>query len=73
MVHMNPYEYSIFGKDYNIHYLVAIATEKEYRGKGHMTMLLNATIDYLKKLNEPFCYLVPEKNSIEMYYNRFGF
>ena len=73
MVHLNPYSYSVFDKVFNVHYLVAIATKKEYRGKGHMTMLLNAAIDYLKEMHEPFCYLVPENDNIEKFYNRFGF
>lgn len=73
MIHLNPYTYNIDGKLQNIHYLVAIATEKEYRHKGMITMAMNKAIEYLKSLNEPFCYLVPENSKLELMYSKFGF
>lgn len=73
MIHLNPYVYNIDGKLQNIHYLVAIATEKQYRHRGMITIAMNKAIEYLKSLNEPFCYLVPENSDLESVYNKFGF
>ena len=73
MVHLNPYEYNICGNIKTIHYLVGIATKKEYRNKGYISKTLNFAIDYLNDLKEPFCFLVPENDSLEKFYNRFGF
>ena len=73
MIHLNPYEYNICGDIKTIHYLVAIATEKEHRNKGYISKTLNFAIDYLNELKEPFCFLVPENETLEKFYNRFGF
>ena len=73
MVHLNPYEYNICGDIKTIHYLVGIATKEEYRNKGYISKTLNLVIDYLNDLKEPFCFLVPENDSLEKFYNRFGF
>ena len=73
MVHLNPYEYNICGNIKTIHYLVGIATKEEYRNKGYISKTLNFAIDYLNDLKEPFCFLVPENDSLEKFYNRFGF
>ncbi len=73
MVHLNPYEYNICGDIKNIHYLVGIATRKEYRNKGYITKTLNFAINYLNELKEPFCFLVPENKNLEKFYQRFGF
>lgn len=73
MIHLNPYLYNICGEIMQVHYLFAIATRSEYRHKGYMMQLLNATTQYLKSLNEPFCYLMPEEPLCEKIYNKFGF
>ena len=73
MIHLNPYIYNICGNIKNVHYLVAIATKREYRGKGLMSSCINKAIDYLRYLNEPFCYLVPENERLEKAYKKFGF
>lgn len=73
MVHLNPYEYNICGDIKTIHYLVGIATKKEYRNKGYITKTLNFAINYLNELKEPFCFLVPENKNLEKFYQRFGF
>ena len=73
MVHLNPYEYNICGDIKTIHYLVGIATKKEYRNKGYITKTLNFAINYLNELKEPFCFLVPENKRLENFYQRFGF
>ena len=73
MIHLNPYVYNICGDIKNVHYLVAIATKKEYRGKGLMSSCMNKALEYLKSLSEPFCYLVPENEEVRKAYSKFGF
>ena len=73
MVHLNPYLYNVFGKEFLVHYLVAVATDKDYRGHGYMNKVINAAIDYLNTLNEPFCYLVPDTDDLKEAYSRLGF
>ncbi|MBR3288628.1 MAG: GNAT family N-acetyltransferase [Lachnospiraceae bacterium] len=73
MIHLNPYVYNICGDIKNVHYLVAIATKKEHRGKGLMASCMNKAVEYLKSLSEPFCYLVPENDGVKKAYTRIGF
>lgn len=73
MVHLNPYIYSILGMEFNVHYLVAVATKNIYRGKGYMRDVLNAAINYLTESKEPFCYIVPENDRLKNTYHKFGF
>lgn len=73
MVHLNPYLYNVLGKDFSVHYLVAVATSKIYRGHGYMRKVLFAAIDYLNTLKEPFCYIVPDTDELKTTYEKFGF
>lgn len=73
MIHLNPYEYNICGDIKKVHYLVAIATREDYRGRGLMGLCIKKAIEYLKGQNEPFCYLVPHSSELELVYQRFGF
>ena len=50
MVHLNPYLYNISGKERWVHYLVAIATRKDYRKKGYMSRVLDEALKYLQNL-----------------------
>lgn len=73
MVHLNPYLYNISGKERWVHYLVAIATRKDYRKKGYMSRVLDEALKYLQNLHEPFCYVVPISDAVKGIYERFGF
>lgn len=73
MVHLNPYTYDICGSIKLVHYLVGIATDENYRGKGLMRLCITKALEYLNSLNEPFCYLVPDNNELEKAYQKFGF
>ncbi len=50
------------------HYLFALATAEDERGKGYMTRLLNSVINN----NEAFI-LRPSEESLAAYYEKFGF
>lgn len=73
MIHLNPYFYNICGEVHRVHYLVAIATSKEYRNRGLMSKIMNFSIEYLKSLQDPFCYIVPECKEYEIMYGKYGF
>lgn len=73
MIHLNPYTYSVLGKTFNVHYLVAVATAIEHRGKGYMRKVMDEALNYLKELGEPFCYIVPADEKLLETYSKFGF
>ena len=73
MIHLNPYLYNIDGYISIVHYLVAVATKKEYRGQGYMNMVMETAINYLNELKEPFCYIVPDNGRLERTYKKYGF
>ena len=52
---------------------MAVATDESHRGQGLMKKVLNAAIEYLTSLNEPFCYIVPDTDELKGTYVRFGF
>lgn len=73
MIHLNPYDYNVLGNIEHVHYFVALATKKDYRNMGYMKKAIDFAINYLNQLKEPFCYIVPENDGLERFYNRFGF
>ena len=70
MVHLNPFEVSVYGKVRTLHYIVAVATEKEYRHRGLMRNLLNLAMREMAESGEPFTFLMPASEAI---YLPFGF
>ena len=64
MIHLNPYEMVLFGNKLPIHYIVAVATKKEYRGQGLMKSLLIRVLNDLKKAGEVITYLMPVAEAI---------
>lgn len=70
MLHLNPYQMRVQDKIYQIHYIVAVATKKEYRKQGLMRMLLNQALQVMKDRGEPFTFLMPAAETI---YKPFGF
>ncbi|MBR1453130.1 MAG: GNAT family N-acetyltransferase, partial [Lachnospiraceae bacterium] len=62
-----------FGKEYKVHYIVAVATEPKYRKQGLMHQVIKVALDYLKNMNEPFCYLLPEDDDVMKTYSKIGF
>lgn len=70
MLHLNPYQMRVQDKIYQTHYIVAVATKKEYRKQGLMRMLLNQALQIMKDRGEPFTFLMPAAEAI---YKPFGF
>lgn len=70
MLHLNPYQMRIGEKNYQTHYIVAVATDANYRKRGYMAMLLRHTIQVMMDRGEPFTFLMPAAEAI---YKPFGF
>lgn len=64
MIHLNPYELVIAGSKGPIHYIVAVATKKEYRSRGYMGILLKKIMNDLRKQGEVMTYLMPVAEAI---------
>ena len=70
MIHLNPYTFSMNGSKMNVHYIVGVATDEEYRRQGVMRDLLYHSFSRLKEENECLTYLMPAD---EAYYLPFDF
>lgn len=64
MIHLNPYEAMIGGVPCTIHYIVAVATAKEYRHRGYMRRLLETVMADLRREGELITYLMPVAEAI---------
>lgn len=70
MIHLNPYRMKISDKEFDAHYIVAVATRKEMRRKGVMRKMLCRVLNDMAERNEPFTYLIPADKA---YYEPFDF
>lgn len=70
MVHLNPFSVFFRGEVRKLHYIVAVATQKEYRHQGLMRRLLQAAERELEGANEIFTFLMPASEQI---YLPFGY
>ena len=70
MLMLNPYKISFFNKIYNLDYIVAVATGKEFKRQGYMRRLLNKALCDMNAENVPFTYLIPANKD---YYLPFDF
>lgn len=68
MLHLNPYEIILKTSEGKatepLHYIVAVATQEEYRHKGCMDRLLKRSLQDMCEAGEPFCYLMPASPKI---------
>ena len=70
MMMLNPYKISVFNKVYNLDYIVAVATGKEFKRQGYMRRLLNKALCDMNAEHVPFTYLIPANKD---YYLPFDF
>lgn len=70
MVHLNPFDVWIKGKVQKLHYIVAVATQAEYRHQGIMRRLLAAAEQEMAENGEEFTFLMPASEKI---YSPFGY
>lgn len=69
MLHLNPYRLSLNGEPNKLDYIVAVATQKEYRKRGYMAALLKQALGDMYREGKPFTYLMPAKESIYLPYD----
>lgn len=77
MLHLNPYLWcqtdSITGRErsrFLLHYIVGVATAREFRRKGYMARCLTKALQDMEADGEPFTYLMPARKE---YYEPFQF
>lgn len=70
MLHLNPCQVIWNGETLVIWYVVAVATEPDYRHKGLMRRLLTRALEDLRQQGSPFVFLMPASEAI---YTPFGF
>nr|WP_317283857.1 GNAT family N-acetyltransferase [uncultured Sellimonas sp.] len=64
MLQLNPYMVRSEKGNFLLHYIIAVATKKEYRKKGYMTELLTTAAKEMYKRKEPFTFLMPAAEDI---------
>lgn len=70
MVHLNPFRMYVQGELHTLHYIVAVATQEEYRHRGLMRSLLALSEKDMKEAGETFTFLMPASEKI---YAPFGY
>lgn len=70
MVHLNPFRMYVQGELHTLHYIVAVATQEEYRHRGLMRSLLALAEREMKAAGEQFTFLMPASEKI---YAPFGY
>lgn len=70
MLHLNPYSMQVGPRQETLHYIVAVATEKAYRKRGYMGMVLKKAMEDMYQAGESFTFLMPASEGI---YFPYGF
>ncbi len=70
MVHLNPYTVFSNGKKETVYYIVGVCVKEEYRFKGIMKEMIRKCLDFMKRENVSFTFLMPKD---EAYYKGLGF
>lgn len=64
MLHLNPYTMIVNGYEMKSNYIVAVATDKDYRHRGYMRILLEKALRDMASEGMPFTFLMPASESI---------
>ena len=64
MIHLNPYQLRIGETIHPTNYIVAVATDANYRKRGLMGQLLKHTMREMYERKEPFTFLMPAAEAI---------
>lgn len=70
MIHLNPFDVWVDGQVQKLHYIVAVATQEEYRHQGLMRRLLETVENEMAEDGEVFTFLMPASEKI---YYPFGY
>ncbi|MDD3360620.1 MAG: GNAT family N-acetyltransferase [Hespellia sp.] len=69
MLQLNPYRVQIEDRKFHLHYIIAVATEAKYRGRGMMRKLLLQAMEAMYRKKEPFTFLMPAAEAIYLPYD----
>ena len=69
MLQLNPYRMQMEDAKFRTHYIIAVATEEAYRGRGMMRRLLLEAMQDMYKKKEPFTFLMPAAEAIYLPYD----
>lgn len=64
MLQLNPYTMQVCGRTFPSNYIIAVATQKEYRGRGCMGSLLKKSMEDMYARRVPFTFLMPAAEAI---------
>ncbi len=64
MLHLNPYRIWVNGSVKEVNYIVAVATQEEYRKRGYMAALLKRSLKDMYEAGEAFTFLMPASERI---------
>ena len=64
MLHLNPYRVAVNGSVRDVNYIVAVATQSEYRSRGYMAALLRRALTDMKRAGHSFTFLMPAAEAI---------
>ncbi len=64
MLHLNPYTLMVNGVRKEADYIVAVATQKEYRGRRYMARLLEQSLGDMYQAGKTFTFLMPASEAI---------
>lgn len=64
MAHLNPYKLRIKDSEWDVAYIVGVATEASRRHKGHMRDILNKLLNDMAGEDVPFTFLMPADEAI---------
>lgn len=64
MLHLNPYRLIVNGSEKDANYIVAVATQKEYRKRGYMAELMRCALKDMYQAGETFTFLMPAAEAI---------
>lgn len=64
MLHLNPYRVAVNESVRAVNYIVAVATQEEYRSRGYMAALLRRALTDMKKAGQSFTFLMPAAEAI---------
>ncbi len=64
MLQLNPYSIQVADREFVCNYIIAVATRKEYRGRGYMGSLLRRTMQEMYGEKQPFTFLMPAAEAI---------
>lgn len=69
MLQLNPYRVQIEQQKFYVDYIIAVATEAQYRGKGMMRKLLLQAMEDMYRKKKPFTFLMPAAEAIYLPYD----